>query len=115
MTEKRFWSEDYSVGYYTEIVDNEKEFEDVPNSKKNLTIAEVVDTLNELYEEKEDWKNKCLNNASENSILWNEISILREQGAEPSSAFQQYLDSISTEYDKFWQRKLKKARKDRVI
>jgi len=82
---------------------------------ERLSIGEVLDKLNELYEEKEDWKNKCLNNASENSILWNEISILMKQGAEPSDAFQQYLDSISTEYDKFWQRKLKKARKDRVI
>ncbi len=52
MTEnKRFQSEYYSVGYYTEIVDNEKELEDVPNPKKNLTIGEVVDTLNELHEE----------------------------------------------------------------
>ena len=75
----------------------------------------INELLNELYEEKEDWKNNCLNSVSENSILWNEISILREQGAEPSSAFQQYLDSISTEYDKFWQRKLKKARKEGVI
>ena len=51
MTEKRFWSEDYGVGYYTEIVDNEKELEDVPNPKKNLTIEEVIDLLNELAEE----------------------------------------------------------------
>ena len=51
MTKKRFWSEDYSVGYYTEIVDNKKELKDVPNPKKNLTIEEVVDNLNELYEE----------------------------------------------------------------
>ena len=52
MTEnKRFWSEDYSVGYYTEIVDNDKELADVPNPKKNLTIEEVVDLLNELNDE----------------------------------------------------------------
>lgn len=53
MTEKRFWSEDYSVGYYTEIVDNKKELKDVPNPKKNLTIEEVVDNLNELNDENE--------------------------------------------------------------
>ena len=52
MTEnKRFWSEDYSVGYYTEIVDNDKELADVPNPKKNLPIEEVVDLLNELNDE----------------------------------------------------------------
>ena len=51
MTEKRFWSEDYGTGYYTEVVDNEKELEDVPNPKKNLLIEEVIDLLNELAEE----------------------------------------------------------------
>lgn len=57
MTEnKRFWSEDYGVGYYTDIVDNEKELKDVPNPKKNLTIEEAVDTLNELNEENEKLK-----------------------------------------------------------
>ena len=48
---ERFWSEDYTVGYYTEVVDNEKILEDVPNPKKNLTIDELVDLLNKLYEE----------------------------------------------------------------
>lgn len=47
---KRFWSEYYSVGYYTEIVDNEKELANVPNPKKNLTIGEAVDLLNEQHE-----------------------------------------------------------------
>ena len=56
MTEKRFWSEDYSVGYYTEIVDNNKELEDVPNPKKNLSIGEAVDLLNKLHEQNQDLK-----------------------------------------------------------
>ena len=47
---ERFWSEDYTVGYYTEVVDNEKILEDVPNPKKNLTIDELVDLLNKLYD-----------------------------------------------------------------
>ena len=58
MTEKRFWSKDYSVGYYTEIVDNDKELANVPNPKKNLTIEEAIDLLNELAEENEQLKNK---------------------------------------------------------
>lgn len=53
---KRFWSEYYSVGYYTEIIDNYKEFADVPNPKKNLTIEEAVDILNTLYDENEQLK-----------------------------------------------------------
>jgi len=60
MTEKRFWSEDYSVGYYTEIVDNDKELEDVPNPKKNLLINEVVDLLNKLYEENQQLREELL-------------------------------------------------------
>lgn len=66
MTEnKRFRSEYYSVGYYTEIVDNEKELEDVPNPKKNLTIGEVVDTLNELHEENQRLTDKLNRTALE--------------------------------------------------
>jgi len=85
MTEKRFWSEDYSVRYYTEIVDNEKELKDVPNPKKNLTIEEVVDTLNELAEEKEYYQiksGKCeeelLKLRRDNEQLKNKIDILED-------------------------------------
>ena len=46
MTEnKRFWSEDYSVGYYTEIVDNDKKLADVPNPKKNLTLDALFEQI----------------------------------------------------------------------
>lgn len=60
----------------------------------------ICDLLNELYEEKEDWKNNCLKTVSENSILWNEISILREQGAEPSDAFKNYLNGLTNKIKK---------------
>lgn len=53
---KRFWSEDYSASYYTEIVDNDKKLADVPNPKKNLTLEEVVDLLNGLYYENKGLK-----------------------------------------------------------
>ena len=49
---------------------------------------------NELKKEKEDWKHNCLIHTSENSILWNEISILREQGAKSSDAFENYLNNL---------------------
>jgi len=107
MTEKRFRLIDYEEDYFT-VGDDEK-------GEEYDTPFKIVDVLNELNDEKEDWKNNCLKSVSENSILWNEISILREQGAEPSDAFKKYLESISTEHTKFWQRKLEKAKKDGVI
>ena len=54
MTEKRFVSEDDCYGYYIEIIDNEKELDlSLPNPKKNLTIDELVDLMNELADENE--------------------------------------------------------------
>lgn len=63
---KRFWSEYYSAGYYTEIVDNDKELTNVPNPKKNLTIKEAVDLLNELNDECEflETENEALEDAA---------------------------------------------------
>ena len=62
MTEKRFVSEDDCYGYYTEIIDNEKELDlSLPNPKKNLTIDELVDLMNELADENEQLKNICKN------------------------------------------------------
>ena len=55
MIEKRFKNEDDCWGYYTEIIDNEKKLDSsIPNPKKNLTIEELVDTLNELDEDFHD-------------------------------------------------------------
>lgn len=56
--------------------------------------------LNELAEEKEDWKNNCLQSVNENSILWNEIFILMEQDAEPSNAFKNYLNGLKNKNKK---------------
>ena len=51
---ERFVSEDDCYGYYTEIIDNEKELDlSLPNPKKNLTIDELVDLMNELADENE--------------------------------------------------------------
>lgn len=76
MTEnKRFWSEDYSVGYYTEIVDNDKELTDVPNPKKNLTIEEVVDLLNELNDEIK--KLRTLNYVNKEAVRLNCIKTVK--------------------------------------
>ena len=69
-----------------------------PISKNQL--LEIVNEFNELNEEKEDWKNNCLKSVSENNILWNEISILREQGAEPSDAFKNYLNGLKNKNKK---------------
>lgn len=61
---------------------------------ERLSLKTCCELLNELHEEKEDWKHNCLITVSENSILWNEISILIEQGAEPSDAFKNYLNDL---------------------
>lgn len=51
ITEKRFISEDDCCGYYTEIIDNEKELDlSLYNPQKNLTIEELVDLLNAQHE-----------------------------------------------------------------
>lgn len=81
MTEKRF-----SMKGSTILENNEE-----------ITAWDCCDLLNELHEENEqlqkeleDWKSNCLSAINENSILWNEIAIMREQGAKPSSAFEEY-------------------------
>ena len=57
MAQKRFVSEEDCCGYYTEIIDNEKELDlSLHNPKKNLTIEELVDLLNELNEENKKLK-----------------------------------------------------------
>lgn len=74
-----------------------------------------ANTIGKLLDEKEKWKSNCSHMINENSILWNEISIMREQGAKPSKAFEQYLNSLQTDYDKFWEQKKAKGREDGVI
>lgn len=57
MTEKRFHSESDCVGYYTEIIDEQKKLDlTIPNPKKNLVVEELVDLLNVLNEENEQLK-----------------------------------------------------------
>lgn len=47
MTKKRFRSDDNCVGYYTEVIDEEKELDlSLTNPKKNLTIEELLERLN---------------------------------------------------------------------
>ena len=51
---KRFHSESNCIGYYTEIIDEQKKLDlKIPNPKKNLLVEELVDLLNALYEENE--------------------------------------------------------------
>ena len=84
-----------------------------------LELSEKLSNLEadyvELNDKKERWKSMCLSSSNENSILWNEISILREQGAEPSDAFKRYLENILTDYDNFWRKKLEQAKKSGLI
>lgn len=95
MTAKRFY---YAHGI---IFDTHKDnhVNKIGTIKDLDTGLRIVDWLNVLHEEneqlkeeKEKWKSNCSLAVSENSILWNEISILCEQGAEPSEAFNDYLN-----------------------
>ena len=90
MSEKRFTTKGIIISNYGVWDTDDKPYAN----------DDVVDLLNELYEEKEDWKNNCLKTVSENSILWNEILILREQGAEPSDDFKNYLNSLKNKIKK---------------
>ncbi|WP_405285940.1 hypothetical protein [Methanobrevibacter sp.] len=97
MTEKRFISEDNCQGYYTEIIDNEKELDlSLHNPKKNLTIEELIELLNEQNETitrlKKDFdscshnwalmydeaKNKVEELSKENKQLKHELKLLAE-------------------------------------
>lgn len=94
--------------------DNANDILNVLNSRERI-FEQLRNENKQLLKEKEDWKGTCITASNENSILWNEIHILMEQGAEPSQSFKEYLESVSTEYDKFWQRKLKKAKESKVV
>lgn len=94
MSEKRF-VEDYSY-----LVNYDKYCILDKVQHKHLYLDEVIDLLNESYEEKKNWKNNYLKTVNENSILWNEISILQEQGAEPSNAFKNYINSLKNKIKK---------------
>ena len=110
--------DNYGFGFPFEWVGELNKFcEDLNNSFRKLE-REMLDQhskIQSLEVEKEEWKHSSIRLTNENSILWDEISILREQGAKPSDAFQEYLDSMSTEYEKFWNKKKSKAKDDGVI
>lgn len=107
MTDKRFTYMIDRVFDLWEVYDNK---EKVICLVRNTDAKDLCDLLNTLHEEKESWKHQCISADNQNSMLWNEISYMREQGAKPSDAFEKYLDEISSDYDRFWRRKLKKAK-----
>lgn len=89
--------------------------EHMTREKLNRRIIELTNENKELKKDLEYWKSNCLSYENQNSILWNEISILQKQGAKTSASFEEYVDSISTEHTRYWKRKLNKAKKDGVI
>lgn len=96
MNEERFRVNDLVKYDYSEI----GEYIDENHTDRPLRNDILVKLLNELHEEKENWKNNCLNSVNENNILWNEIFILMEQGAEPSDAFKTYLNNLENKKQK---------------
>ena len=100
MTEKRYVYIEHKGADY--ILDNPNwNLDYIEMLGDTLEAEEIVKRLNELSDkneqlkkEKDDWKANCLSNVNENSILWNEIAIMREQGAEPSDAFEEYCNKF---------------------
>ena len=93
MSEKRFKVNDDYLNNIESIIDNKTGIEH--------DYLEIEELLNELAEENEQLKQVAKENkklkkeiASENSILWNEILILRKQGALPSVTFENYLNDL---------------------
>lgn len=70
-------------------------------------LYRLVEENEQLKKEKEFWKSDACSLSSLNSILSNELSIAQEQGYEPSTPYKEYITSIKTEYDKFWENKIK--------
>lgn len=97
MTAKRFTHKMNQLGVQFICYDDKAEL--LGTFADDIGVTNIVELLNALHEEnerlkeeKEKWKSNCSLAISENSILWNEINILREQGAEPSEAFNNYLN-----------------------
>ena len=89
-----------------------KQLSDDFNQSNCITVQKsIVSDLKkeneQLRKEKEFWKSDACSLSSLNSILSNELSIAQEQGYEPSMPYKEYIISIKTEYDKFWENKIK--------
>lgn len=67
----------------------------------------VTEENEQLKKEKEFWKSDACSLSNLNRILSNELSIAQEQGYEPSKPYKEYIASIKSEYDKFWENKIK--------
>ena len=120
MTEKRFTWEYSNYHHCGEIHDWSRSYNAIliTDYLQKWELEEWCDELNKIVDENNQLRkeNEQLKIASnENPLLWNEIHILMEKGVELSNAFKKYLDDISTDYDKFWRRKLKQAKKNKVI
>ena len=123
MTEKRFVLQDLDI--LCRVLDN----------GKPINGIETVHLLNKFYEENEQLKEdveRCRNNfsvldevkceiAEENEqlktirsdliceldIVQNELNIAIDKGFAPTTPYKNYMASKKTEYDKFWENKIK--------
>ena len=88
MNERRFnLTEEYDGNFSMPIKDNQ-------SISNKMFITEVVCELNDLHRDKEYWKMRYHTMVNENAMLRNEISIMREQGAKPSAAYEKYCEDI---------------------
>ncbi|WP_405285937.1 hypothetical protein [Methanobrevibacter sp.] len=104
MTKKRFTYE-YDE-YNGNLFDNKMNtFYHIEDSDENIEV--LCDRLNWLVEENEQLKTIRSDLISELDIVQNELNIAIDEGFAPSKSYKNYMASKKTEYDKFWENKIK--------
>ncbi len=104
MTEKRFTVIDKKEPRKQSVAEK-----GIPCSARHCCtrLNRLTEENEQLKKEKETWKSDACSLANLNSILSNELNIAQEQGYKPSKAYKEYIASIKTKYDKFWENKIK--------
>ena len=97
MTEKRFRSGFAKYDEFSdEIVDELTGKHYFDSTKDDYVFSEeIVDLLNELYEEKEYWKGNACNNSNFINILLHELDIAQKEGYEVSDPFEKLIEKKS--------------------
>lgn len=90
---KRFHSESNCIGYYTEIIDEQKKLDlTIPNPKKNLLVGELVDLLNALYEENEYLQKRLQINNSDSIDTLNDLQRCRNNSIKAEKTIDALVD-----------------------
>ena len=94
------------------IVDVDEAIIDTKTNREYTTwdisgVEDICDKLNNLTEENEELKTIRSDLICELDIVQNELNIAIDKGFAPSTSYKNYMASKKTEYDKFWENKIK--------